>query len=41
VRFYLELRPRGLMILMTPMIAAQVRREVAALDNLKAVLEQS
>jgi uncharacterized protein YndB with AHSA1/START domain len=41
VRFSLELRPRGLMILMTPMIAAQVRREVAALDNLKAVLEQS
>jgi len=41
VRFALSLRPRGLMILMTPMIAAQVRREVAALDNLKAVLENT
>lgn len=41
VRFALKLQPRGLMILMTPMIAAQVRREVAALDKLKAVLEQS
>jgi uncharacterized protein YndB with AHSA1/START domain len=40
VRFALDLRPRGLMILMTPMISAQVRREVAALDTLKAVLEQ-
>ena len=41
VRFALELRPHGFMILMTAMIAAQIRREVAALDNLKAVLEQA
>jgi uncharacterized protein YndB with AHSA1/START domain len=40
VRFALDLRPRGFMILMTPMISAQVRREVAALDTLKAVLER-
>ena len=40
VRFELEVRPRGFMILMTPMIAATTRREVAALDTLKEVLER-
>jgi uncharacterized protein YndB with AHSA1/START domain len=40
VRFALEVRPRGLMILMTPIIAATARREVAALDKLKGVLER-
>jgi uncharacterized protein YndB with AHSA1/START domain len=40
VRFALDLTPRGFMKLMTPMIAAQVRKEVAALDNVKAILER-
>ena len=39
VRFSLDLQPRGLMRLMGPMIAKQVRQEVATLDNLKGVLE--
>jgi uncharacterized protein YndB with AHSA1/START domain len=39
VRFALDLRPAGLMKLMTPMITRQMRREVSQLDNLKAVLE--
>ena len=41
VRFSLDLTPGGLMKLMTPMIARQMQREVAQLDNLKAVLEHS
>lgn len=40
VRFTLDLRPTGLMRLMAPMIAAQVRKEVHQLDNLKVVLER-
>src|SRR6516165_6785283 len=40
VRFTLDLRPSGLMKLMTPMIARQMRREVAQLETLKKVLEQ-
>jgi uncharacterized protein YndB with AHSA1/START domain len=40
VRFALDLKPAGLMKLMTPMITRQVRREVAQLDTLKTVLER-
>jgi uncharacterized protein YndB with AHSA1/START domain len=39
VRFALDVRPRGLTLLLTPMIAAQMRKEVAALDRAKRVLE--
>ena len=38
VRFALDLRPTGVMKLLTPMIVRQVRREVARLDTLKAML---
>ena len=41
VRFTLDLQPMGLMKLMTPMIARQMRREVAQLETLKKVLEQT
>jgi uncharacterized protein YndB with AHSA1/START domain len=41
VRFALDLQPTGLMKLMTPMIAKQVRNEVAQLDALKTVLERA
>jgi uncharacterized protein YndB with AHSA1/START domain len=41
VRFTLELRPGGLMKFLTPMIARQVRHEVAQLDTLKTVLERT
>ena len=41
VRFTLDLQPTGLMKLMTPMIARQMRREVAQLANLKKVLERA
>jgi uncharacterized protein YndB with AHSA1/START domain len=41
VRFALDLQPAGLMRLMTPMIARQMRTEVAQLDTLKAILERS
>ena len=41
VRFSLDLDPAGLMKLMTPMITRQMRREVAQLDNLKAILERT
>ncbi len=41
VRQALDLRPAGLMKLMTPMIARQMRREVAQLETLKKVLEQA
>lgn len=41
VRFSLDLSPAGLMKLMTPMITRQMRREVAQLDNLKAILERT
>jgi uncharacterized protein YndB with AHSA1/START domain len=40
VRFTLDLEPSGAMKLMTPMIARELRREVAQLDNLKAILER-
>src|SRR5215469_8863687 len=40
VRFALDLKPAGLMKLMTPMITRQVRHEVAQLDTLKTVLER-
>src|SRR5215510_10655778 len=40
VRFTLDLRPTGFMKLMTPMIARQMRREVAQLETLKKILEQ-
>lgn len=39
VTFALDLKPTGFMRLMGPMIAKQVRSEVASLDKLKAVLE--
>jgi uncharacterized protein YndB with AHSA1/START domain len=39
VRFALDVRLRGLMVLLTPMIAAQARKEVAALDAAKRILE--
>jgi hypothetical protein len=39
VRVALELRPTGVMGVMTPMIARQRHREVAQLDSLKAILE--
>lgn len=41
VRFSLDLDPAGPMKLMTPMITRQMRREVAQLDNLKAILERT
>ena len=41
VRFALDLQPTGFMKLMTPMIARQMRREVAQLENLKKALEQA
>jgi uncharacterized protein YndB with AHSA1/START domain len=41
VRFTLDLQPTGLMKLMTPMIARQMRREVGQLETLKKVLEQA
>ena len=41
VRFTLDLRPGGLMKFLTPMIARQVRHEVAQLDTLKTVLERT
>ena len=39
VRFALELQPAGIMRLMTPVIARQMRREVAQLGSLKKRLE--
>jgi uncharacterized protein YndB with AHSA1/START domain len=41
VRFALDLRPAGLMKLMTPVITRQMRSEVAQLDTLKAILERT
>jgi uncharacterized protein YndB with AHSA1/START domain len=41
LRFALDLHPTGVMKLLTPMIARQVRREVAQLDSLKAILERA
>jgi uncharacterized protein YndB with AHSA1/START domain len=41
VRFALDLQPSGFMRLMTPMIAKQMRTEVAQLGTLKAILERS
>ena len=39
VTFALDVQPRGFMRLMAGMIGKQVRQEVAALDELKAVME--
>jgi uncharacterized protein YndB with AHSA1/START domain len=39
VTFSLEVRPKGAMFFMSPMIARQVRREVEAIGQLKRVLE--
>jgi hypothetical protein len=39
VTFALDLQPRGLMRLMGPAIARQVKKEVASLDKLKEILE--
>ena len=41
VRFALDLKPAGLMKLMTPMITRQMRHEVSQLDNLKTILERT
>jgi uncharacterized protein YndB with AHSA1/START domain len=41
VRFVLDLKPAGLMKLMTPMITRQMRREVAQLDALKTIIERA
>jgi uncharacterized protein YndB with AHSA1/START domain len=41
VRFSLDLEPAGAMRLMTPIIAMELRREVAQLDKLKAILERT
>jgi len=38
VTFTLDLKPRGLVVLMTPMINKQVRAEVANIDGLAAAL---
>jgi uncharacterized protein YndB with AHSA1/START domain len=40
LRFSLDLKPSGALRLMTPMITRQLQREVAQLDNLKAILER-
>ena len=40
LRFVLELRPRGLMRLMTPAIWAVIRHEVRELEDLKVILER-
>jgi Polyketide cyclase / dehydrase and lipid transport len=39
VTFTMDLKPKGLMVLMAPMIAKQVRAEVANLDNLAAAMK--
>ena len=41
VRFALDVQPTGFTKLMTPMIARQMRREVAQLQTLKKVLERA
>jgi carbon monoxide dehydrogenase subunit G len=41
VRFALDLDATGPMKLMTPMVTRTMRREVAQLDNIKAILEQT
>jgi uncharacterized membrane protein len=38
VTFTMDLKPRGLMVLMTPMINKQVSAEVANIDNLPAAM---
>jgi uncharacterized protein YndB with AHSA1/START domain len=40
VRFALDIKPAGIMKLMTPMISRQMHREVAQLDALKEILER-
>jgi uncharacterized protein YndB with AHSA1/START domain len=41
VRFALDLQPTGLMRIMTPVIARQMRSEVARLNTLKKLLERT
>jgi uncharacterized protein YndB with AHSA1/START domain len=41
VKFALDIKPTGLMKLMTPMITKQMRSEVAQLDALKTILERT
>ena len=41
VRFALDIKPTGLMKLITPMIARQMRSEVTQLDTLKTILERT
>jgi uncharacterized protein YndB with AHSA1/START domain len=41
VRFALDLQPAGMMRLMAPVIARQMRQEVAQLDSLKKILEDA
>jgi uncharacterized protein YndB with AHSA1/START domain len=41
VRFTLDIKPTGLMKLITPMIARQMRSEVTQLDTLKTILERT
>jgi hypothetical protein len=41
VRFALDLHPTGAMKLLAPVIARQVRRQVAQLDSLKAIFERA
>jgi uncharacterized protein YndB with AHSA1/START domain len=40
VRFALDIKPTGMMKVMTPMISRQMQREVAQLDALKQILER-
>ena len=40
VRFALDLKPAGIMKVMTPMISRQMQREVAQLEALKKILER-
>jgi uncharacterized protein YndB with AHSA1/START domain len=40
LRYTLQLKPRGLMRLVTPAIWAVIRHDVRELDNLKTILEQ-
>src|SRR6266567_1381439 len=41
VKFALDIKPAGLMKLVTPMITRQMRSEVAQLDALKTILEST
>jgi hypothetical protein len=41
VRFTLDPQPTGLLKLTSPMIAGEIRRELASLETLKKLLEQA